>query len=215
MGRISVIPVEKRSRMTIEEARWAAFLTRSGIPYQYKPLQFTEADTGPMLNQHTPSFLLQYEQPLWLEVLPAISTAALEAYDEVLHFARTILVIEDQEQSDYWPVSVDCIFVAFGHPGLPQGPYVGTYPVFVLGSDENPKPVIGGPNLMYTWAECRFCHRLTLCMDFGETLGDWTGSVGMSCCGRAFDDRDPATRPIRNSQRLRRAIAAADRIGAS
>jgi len=65
--------------------------------------------------------------------------------------------------------------------------------------------------LGYTWAECNLCHRVTLCTDYGNILGDFTGSVAMSCCDQLFDD-DPAKRPIRNSQRLRRAVAAANRV---
>jgi len=45
--------------MSLEEARWVAFLSVAGIPFQHKPLTFTETDTGLTLNRHIPSFLLQ------------------------------------------------------------------------------------------------------------------------------------------------------------
>jgi hypothetical protein len=196
--------------MSIEEARWTSFLESAGIPHQHKPLQFTEEDTGATLNQHTPTFLLQYPDPIWLEVLPVLTTDALYGYTEILHFARTTLMVDEQERSEYWPVSVDCVFAAFGSPGAVQSRYAGTYPILVLGSKDNPKPVIGCPTIGYAWAECCLCHRVTLCMDFGDSLGDFSGSAVMSCCGQVFDER---TRPIRNSQRLRQAIATAKRTG--
>jgi hypothetical protein len=209
MNRISVLPVETRSPMSLEEARWAAFFEVGGVPYQHKPLVFTEPDTGATLNQHTPGFLLQYHRSFWLDVLPELNAAVLPAYDEVLHFARTILMIDERERSGYWPVSLDCSFVAFGAPGSKQSAYAGTYGVFVLGSKENPMPTLGGPR--YSWAECAFCHRLTLCMDLGDGLGDFSASVAMSCCGEISGADTPSTRPIRNSDRLRRAKAAARR----
>jgi len=79
-----------------------------------------------------------------------------------------------------------------------------------MGTIDNPQPVIESQALRYVWGECALCHRVTLCMDFDDSLGDLSGSSAMSCCGRTFDDR---TRPIRNSPRLRRAIAAAESIG--
>ena len=90
--------------MSIEEARWTAFLESAGIPHQHKPLQFTEEDTGATLNQHAPSFLLQYLHPIWLEVLPILTTDALCDYSEILHFTRTTLMVDEQERSGYWPV---------------------------------------------------------------------------------------------------------------
>lgn len=210
VNQLSVLPVDSNSTPSLEEARWVAFLDAAGMPYQHKPLMFTEADTGATLNYHAPSFLLQCRKPFWLEVLPALQADVLPEYEEVLHFARTILMVDERERSEYWPVAVDCIFVAFGRPGSAQDKYCGTYPVFVFGSKENPKPTTLALSV-YIWAECTFCHRVTLCMDFGHTVGDWTGSVAMSCCGQVFDD-DPANRPVRNSHKLRRAIAAANRV---
>ena len=198
--------------MSIDEARWTAFLESAGIPYQHKPLQFTEEDTGVTLNQHTPTFLLQYPHPIWLEVLPMLTTDALCGYSEILHFARTTLMVDEHERSEYWPVSVDCVFVAFGNPGAAQSRHVGTYPIFVMGSKDNPQPLIDAAANGYCWAECCFCHRVTLCTDFGHSLGDFSGSIAMSCCGQIFDDR---TRPIRNSQRLRHAVAVAKRVSGS
>ena len=119
-------------------------------------------------------------------------------------------MVDERERSEYWPVAVDCIFVAFGRPGSAQGKYCGTYPVFVLGSKDNPKPTTFGIGF-YIWAECIFCHRVALCTDYGNSVGDWTGSVAMSCCGRVLDD-DRANRPVRNSYELRRAMAAANRV---
>jgi len=196
--------------MSIEEARWAAFFDAAGVTYQHKPLMFTEADTGPTLNQHAPSFLLQYKRPFWLEVLPVLDADVLPGYDEILHFARTILMVDERERSSYWPVGVDCTFVAFGRPGSTQSKYSGTYSVMVFGSRENPKPTTFGI-AYYIWAECALCHRVNLCVDYADTVGDWTGSVAMSCCGQVFDD-DPKRRPVPNSRRLRRAIAAANRV---
>lgn len=196
--------------MSIDEARWTAFLESAGIPHQHKPLQFTEEDTGATLNQHTPTFLLQYPHPIWLEVLPGLTTDVLCGLSEILHFARTTLMVDERERSEYWPVSVDCVFVAFGNPGVAQSRYAGTYPIFVMGSKDNPQPMIDAATVGYSWAECCFCNLVTLCMDFGHSLGDVSGSVAMSCCGQIFDDR---TRPIRNSQRLRQAVAVAKRVG--
>jgi hypothetical protein len=121
----------------------------AGIPHQYKPLQFTEEDTGATLNQHIPTFLLQYPAPIWLEVLPILTTDALHGYGEIL---RTMLMVDEQERSEYWPVSVDCIFVAFGNPGVAQSRYAGTYPIFVMGSKDNPQPVLGAAILGYSRA---------------------------------------------------------------
>ncbi len=132
MNRISVLPVETRSPLSREEACWTAFLDVAGVPYQHKPLIFTEPDTGASFNQHTPSFLLQYSRALWLEVLPALNAAVLPQYDQVLHFARTILMVDQDERSGYWPVSLDCIFVAFG-ARLTTGPLLRHIPGFRYG----------------------------------------------------------------------------------
>ncbi|HTC87046.1 MAG TPA: hypothetical protein VK686_02040, partial [Bryobacteraceae bacterium] len=162
MNELSVLPVDSPSTMSLDEARWAAFLDAAGMQYQYKPLMFTELpDTGPKLNRHAPTFLLQCRTPFWLEVLPALEADVLPAYDEVLHFARTIRTVGERERSECWPTSV---FVAFGGPGSAQGKYCGTYPVDVFGSSGNPKPTTLALNF-YIWAECTFCHRLTLCLE--------------------------------------------------
>jgi hypothetical protein len=202
MNQLSVLPVHSPSTMSPDEARWAAFLGAAGMPYQYKPLMFTELGTGATLSRHAPSFLIQCRKPFWLEVLPALEADDLPAYDEVLHFARTIVMVHELERSEYWPGSV---FAAFGRPGSAQGKYSGTYR-----SNENPKPTTFALGC-YIWAECTFCHRVTLCVDYGHSIGDWTGSVAMSCCGQIFD-HEPANRPVRSSKKLRRAAAAANRV---
>ena len=207
MNQLSILPIDSPSTMSLDEARWAAFLDAAGMPYQYKPLMFTELGTGATLNRHTPCFLVQCRKPFWLEVLPALEADVLPAYNEVLHFARTIVMVHELERSEFWPGS---IFAAFGRPGSAQGKNSGTYPVFVFGSNDNPKPTTLALGF-YIWAECTFCHRVTLCVDYGHSIGDWTDSVAMSCCGPIFDD-DPAIRPVRSSQRLRRAVAAANRV---
>ena len=143
--------------MSIEVVRWAAFLESAGIPHRHKPLQFTEEDTGATLNQHIPTFLLQYPRPIWLEVLPILTTDVLCGYSDILHFARTTLLVDEQERSEYWPVSVDCIFIAFGNPGAAQSRYAGTYPIFVMGSKGNPQLTFDAATVAYCWAECSFC----------------------------------------------------------
>jgi hypothetical protein len=186
-----------------------AFFGVAGIPFQHRPLEFTETGKGVTRNQHAPAFLLQGSNPIWFEALPSLSIDTLPAYNEVLHFARTILLINEQEQSEYWPVGVDCVFLAFGAPGSTQRRHAGTFPISILGTNDNPQPYIGTPTISYLWAECAACRRVTICADFGPTLGDHSGSTTMSCCGAVLDEE---SRPIRDSARLRDAVAAAARI---
>lgn len=213
MSEISVLPLPNRPSMTPLEQQWAVFFDLAQVDYQYKPLVITENSPGVTENTHSPSFLLQmrFGHPKWFEVLPALNTRVLPHYDKALHFARTIYMVDEKQRSEYWSMSPDCVFVAFGSPGLPQGRYSGTFAIFVIGTDNNPEPVIGDQATSYAWAECSFCHRLTICWDFGDDLGDVSGSVRMSCCGGVIDGKDPRTRPIRNSDRLQRAILAASR----
>jgi hypothetical protein len=80
MNQLSIVPVDSPSTMSLDEARWGAFLDAAGMPYQYKPLMFTELGTGATLNRHAPSFLLQCQEPFWLEVLPALDAEVLPGY---------------------------------------------------------------------------------------------------------------------------------------
>ncbi len=213
MNQLSVLPVHSPSTMSPDEARWAAFVDAAGMPYQYKPLMFMELpDTGPTRNRHAPCFLVQCRKPFWLEVLPALEADVLPAYDEVLHFARTIVMVQELERSEYWPGSV---FAAFGRQhlvGLVQRkaktPAHTQFSFLVrtkIQSGQHLRSVFtSGPSAPSTTG-------LPRVWTTGTLIGDWTGSVMMSCCGQIFDD-DPANRPVRSSKKLRRAVAAANRV---
>jgi hypothetical protein len=129
---------------------------RNAIPVQTAHVHGTRY--GSYSEPSPPCFLVQCRKPFWLEVLPALEADVLPAYNEVLHFARTIVMVHELERSEFWPGS---IFAAFGRPGSAQGKNSGTYPVFVFGSNDNPKPTALALGF-YIWAECTFCHRVSV-----------------------------------------------------